>query len=126
MSRAASGLSQRQSKSPSRLEPGVTPLTSTFSAGPGDFAGASPAAGCQPLARTSTRPPGDPAAKEEGVDIMTNFNPAKATTTIEHGGEPSESLVFDVAVVAGVQAGLAIGYYLQHQGLRFVILEAAG
>jgi len=29
-------------------------------------------------------------------------------------------------VVGGGQAGLAIGYYLQHQGLRFVILEAAG
>jgi len=31
---------------------------------------------------------------------------------------------FDVAVVGGGQAGLAIGYYLAEQGRRFVILEA--
>ncbi len=33
---------------------------------------------------------------------------------------------FDVAVVGGGQAGLAIGYYLARQGHRFVILESAG
>jgi len=32
---------------------------------------------------------------------------------------------FDVAVVGGGQAGLAIGYFLARQGRRFVILEAA-
>src|SRR5215475_12494255 len=32
---------------------------------------------------------------------------------------------FDVVVVGGGQAGLAIGYFLASQGLRFVILEAA-
>ena len=31
---------------------------------------------------------------------------------------------FDVAVVGGGQAGLAIGYWLAKQGRRFVILEA--
>jgi putative flavoprotein involved in K+ transport len=33
--------------------------------------------------------------------------------------------LFDVAVVGGGQAGLAMGYFLARQGLRFVILEAA-
>jgi putative flavoprotein involved in K+ transport len=32
---------------------------------------------------------------------------------------------FDVAVVGGGQAGLAVGYYLSHQGCRFAILERA-
>ena len=32
---------------------------------------------------------------------------------------------YDVAVVGGGQAGLAIGYHLRQQGRRFVILEAA-
>jgi putative flavoprotein involved in K+ transport len=32
---------------------------------------------------------------------------------------------FDLVVVGGGQAGLAIGYFLARQGLRFVILEAA-
>src|SRR5262245_66101530 len=32
---------------------------------------------------------------------------------------------FDVVVVGGGQAGLAIGYFLARQGRRFVILEAA-
>ena len=31
---------------------------------------------------------------------------------------------FDVAVIGGGQAGLAIGYLLAQQGRRFVILEA--
>jgi putative flavoprotein involved in K+ transport len=33
---------------------------------------------------------------------------------------------FDVAVIGGGQAGLAIGYFLERQGQRFVILERAG
>jgi putative flavoprotein involved in K+ transport len=33
---------------------------------------------------------------------------------------------FDVAVIGGGQAGLAIGYFLARQSQRFVILEAAG
>ena len=37
--------------------------------------------------------------------------------------EPRQS--YDVAVIGGGQAGLAIGYYLARQGRRFVILEAA-
>jgi putative flavoprotein involved in K+ transport len=45
-------------------------------------------------------------------------------------GEPiAESRSIDgveVAVVGAGQAGLAIGYYLKHQGRRFVILERAG
>src|SRR5206468_5294749 len=32
---------------------------------------------------------------------------------------------FDVAVIGGGQAGLAIGYFLRQQGYRFVILERA-
>jgi putative flavoprotein involved in K+ transport len=41
----------------------------------------------------------------------------------EHGRESSPDQ-FDVAVVGGGQAGLAIGYWLARQGRRFVILEA--
>jgi putative flavoprotein involved in K+ transport len=45
-------------------------------------------------------------------------------------GEPiAESRSIDgveVAVVGAGQAGLAIGYYLKHQGRRFVIVERAG
>ena len=33
---------------------------------------------------------------------------------------------YDVVVIGGGQAGLAIGYHLAQQGLRFTILEAAG
>jgi putative flavoprotein involved in K+ transport len=38
---------------------------------------------------------------------------------------PGNQEHFDVAVVGGGQAGLAIGYFLSRQGRRFVILEAA-
>src|SRR6266568_1382783 len=31
---------------------------------------------------------------------------------------------FDVVVIGGSQAGLAVGYYLAQRGLRFVILDA--
>ena len=42
-------------------------------------------------------------------------------------GRPTESSSerFDVVVIGGGQAGLAIGYFLARQGRRFVILEAA-
>jgi putative flavoprotein involved in K+ transport len=33
---------------------------------------------------------------------------------------------YDVVVIGGGQAGLAIGYHLAQQGRRFTILEAAG
>lgn len=36
----------------------------------------------------------------------------------------AERTRFDVIVIGGGQAGLAIGYYLQRRGLRFVILDA--
>ena len=32
---------------------------------------------------------------------------------------------YDVIVVGGGQAGLAVGYFLRREGRRFVILEAA-
>ena len=32
---------------------------------------------------------------------------------------------YDVVVVGGSQAGLAVGYHLKQRGLRFVILDAA-
>ena len=32
---------------------------------------------------------------------------------------------FDVVVVGGSQAGLAVAYYLKKRGLRFVVLDAA-
>jgi putative flavoprotein involved in K+ transport len=38
---------------------------------------------------------------------------------------PSPRERFDVAVIGGGQAGLAIGYYLARQGVRFVILDAS-
>jgi putative flavoprotein involved in K+ transport len=31
---------------------------------------------------------------------------------------------FDVVVIGGSQAGLAVGYHLARRGLRFVILDA--
>ena len=31
---------------------------------------------------------------------------------------------FDVIVIGGGQAGLSVGYHLQRQGVRFVILDA--
>lgn len=34
------------------------------------------------------------------------------------------SIIFDCVVIGGGQAGLAAGYYLQKEGLRFIILEA--
>ena len=37
-------------------------------------------------------------------------------------GTPS----FDVVVIGGSQAGLAVGYHLAHRGLRFVILDGGG
>src|SRR5215216_5877874 len=42
-------------------------------------------------------------------------------------GRPTESSAerFDVVVIGGGQAGLAIGYFLARQGRRFVILAAA-
>jgi len=40
-------------------------------------------------------------------------------------GAPPEGEHLDVAVVGAGQAGLAMGYFLARQGLRFVILEAA-
>ena len=33
---------------------------------------------------------------------------------------------YDVVVIGGGQAGLAIGYHLAQQGRRFTLLEAAG
>ena len=35
-----------------------------------------------------------------------------------------EAPTFDVVVIGGSQAGLAVGYYLAQRGLRFVILDA--
>lgn len=46
------------------------------------------------------------------------------TGRASNGGNTSRDR-FDVVVVGGGQAGLAIGYYLARQGRRFVILEAA-
>src|SRR5256885_2120881 len=55
------------------------------------------------------RPGGEPTVTAEDL--------AQAST--EHARDQ-----FDVAVVGGGQAGLAIGYWLAKQGRRFVILEA--
>lgn len=52
---------------------------------------------------------------------MTTEDLAQAST--EHAPDSSPDR-FDVAVVGGGQAGLAIGYWLAKQGRRFVILEA--
>jgi putative flavoprotein involved in K+ transport len=41
----------------------------------------------------------------------------------QRGGEMSD-MSFDVVVIGGGQAGLAMGYHLAQRGLRFVILEA--
>lgn len=48
------------------------------------------------------------------VGFMTSFNS-------DERGEPE---LFDVVVIGGGQAGLAIGYYLVQQGVRFVILDS--
>jgi putative flavoprotein involved in K+ transport len=39
-------------------------------------------------------------------------------------GDPADDRLLDVVVVGGSQAGLAIAWHLQRQGLRFVVLEA--
>jgi len=39
-------------------------------------------------------------------------------------GDPAGDRQLDVVVVGGSQAGLAMGWHLQRQGLRFVVLEA--
>jgi putative flavoprotein involved in K+ transport len=49
------------------------------------------------------------------------LNKESASTTAEERPENH----FDVAVVGGSQAGLAMGYYLRELGLRFVIVERA-
>ncbi len=46
-----------------------------------------------------------------------------AFEALEGRSAPAES--FDVLVIGGGQAGLAVGYHLAHRGLRFVILDAA-
>jgi putative flavoprotein involved in K+ transport len=39
-------------------------------------------------------------------------------------GDPADDRLLDVVVVGGSQAGLAIAWHVQRQGLRFVVLEA--
>src|SRR5919205_1411983 len=38
--------------------------------------------------------------------------------------EPADDRLLDVVVVGGSQAGLAMAWHLQHQGLNFAVLEA--
>jgi putative flavoprotein involved in K+ transport len=46
-------------------------------------------------------------------------------TADEHiGGTQQSEQVFDVVVIGGGQAGLAVGYYLRRSGLSFVLLDA--
>jgi putative flavoprotein involved in K+ transport len=53
------------------------------------------------------------------------LEPAAARALDETAGIGTRPDRFDVVVVGGGQAGLAIGYFLARQGRRFVILEAA-
>jgi putative flavoprotein involved in K+ transport len=53
------------------------------------------------------------------------LEPAAAPALDETAGIATHPDRFDVVVVGGGQAGLAIGYFLAGQGRRFVILEAA-
>ncbi|HEV2921164.1 MAG TPA: FAD-dependent oxidoreductase, partial [Actinomycetota bacterium] len=39
-------------------------------------------------------------------------------------GDPADDRLLDVVVVGGSQAGLAMAWHLQRQGLDFVVLEA--
>ena len=49
------------------------------------------------------------------------------TDAVRASGQPAQAPRerYEVAVIGAGQAGLALGYYLAHQGCRFVILEAA-
>src|SRR5215208_5724075 len=53
------------------------------------------------------------------------LEPAAARALDEAAGIATRPNHFDVVIVGGGQAGLAIGYFLAREGRRFVILEAA-
>ena len=62
----------------------------------------------------------NPATREQQLTMMTMHDtPAVAPA------DDLRSNAYDVVVIGGGQAGLAIGYHLKQQGLRFVILERA-